>query len=230
MTAGITVDEKQQEFITNLAKMGPGGKMTIEVPPSIAEKLGIERTQALEDLDQATADAILNNQKEFEKMNVKDIALNQFTETQKSALLLSEIAAMLKVEFARTYRGLGADVDSMIKVSNQAMEKFLSGESSDLDIKGQIDALRNKAGEDAKKQNMSATAVPQQPTNVNTNNQTNTQQNTQSTQQQKTQVDINIKSSNNLTDTLSREIMKDPTMFEDIFNKSSRDYLNPLGK
>ena len=230
MTAGITVDEKQQEFITNLAKMGPGGKMTIEVPPSIAEKLGIERTQSLEDLDQATADAILNNQKEFEKMNVKDIALNQFTETQKSALLLSEIAAMLKVEFARTYRGLGADVDSMIKVGNQAMEKFLSGESSDLDIKGQIDALRNKAGEDAKKENKSATAVPQQPTNVNTNNQTNTQQSTQNTQQQKTQVDINIKSSNNLTDTLSREIMKDPTMFEDIFNKSSRDYLNPLGK
>ena len=232
MTAGITVDEKQQEFITNLAKMGPGGKMVIEVPPSIAEKLGVERQLALDDLDQATADAILNNQKEFEKMNVKDIALNQFTETQKSALLLSEIAAMLKVEFARTYRGLGSDVDAMIKVGNQAMEKFLSGESSDMDIKGQIDALRNKAGEEAKKQNKSATTVPQQPTNVNTNtqNQTNTQQNTQNTQQQKTQVDINIKSSNNLTDTLSREIMKDPTMFEDIFNKSSGDYLNPLGR
>jgi len=165
MTAGITVDEKQQEFITNLARMGAGGKMVIEVPPSIAEKLGIERTQALEDLDQATANAILENQTLFEKQNTKDIALNQFTETQKSTLLLSEITAMLKVEFANTYRGFGAKADEYIKLTNKALDDYISGKSDTLSIKGQMDAERNKFSEQEKVKS-AAQAAPEKPKNV----------------------------------------------------------------
>ena len=179
MSAGIAVDDKQQEFITNLAKMGSGGKMVIEVPPSIAQQLGVDRQVALDSLDQATADAILNNQKEFEKMNVKDIALNQFTETQKSALYLSEISAMLKVEFAKTYRGLGAEVDKYIKVGNEAMDKFLSGEKNDLDIQGQLNVIRADATKSAKTNTAESKAKPQEATGADNKQNNNQQQNTQ---------------------------------------------------
>ena len=132
MAAGVTVDEKQQEFITNLAKMGPGGKMVIEIPQSIADKLGIkDREQALEDLDQSMVNTILENQKAFEKMDVKDIALEQFTETQKMALNVSEIAQMLKVSFAETYRGYGARIDEYIKKGNDILGSLKGGENKE---------------------------------------------------------------------------------------------------
>ena len=61
MAAGVSVDEKQIEFLTNLARMGKDGKMVIEVPTILQEQLG--KTIELEDLNQTTANAILENQK-----------------------------------------------------------------------------------------------------------------------------------------------------------------------
>lgn len=146
---GLVMDNKDQEFITNLAKMGPGGKMVIEVPSSIAEKLGVDRQTAIESLDQKTADALIKNRQEIEQMNTKDIALNQFTETQKMALNLSEISAMLKVEFAKTYRGLGSEMDKYIKSANGMIEKYLTGEKGNSEISSQIDRIRNTTFENA---------------------------------------------------------------------------------
>lgn len=165
MASGVRVDDKEKEFITNLARMGKDGKMVIEVPSSLQEQFG--KTVALEDLNQDVTNAIIANQEAFEKQNVKDIALNQFTETQKGTLLLSEIAAMLKVEFANTYRGFGAKVDEYIKVGNKAMEDYLSGKSDTLNIKGQLEAERNKFNEKEKNKNTTATSAPVNPTNVN---------------------------------------------------------------
>jgi hypothetical protein len=169
MAAGISVDDKEKEFITNLARMGKDGRMVIEVPPSLAQSLGIERTQALEDLDQATASAILANQTAFEAMDPKDIALEQFTETQKLALNVSQIAAMLKVEFAKTYRGLGGEIDKYVASANDMLEKYVTGEGSSGDIKTYMDEQRSilqKAVTDDQK-SKGATAVPVQPTSVN---------------------------------------------------------------
>jgi hypothetical protein len=155
--------------------------MVIEVPPSLAESLGIERTQALEDLDQATASAILANQKAFEEMDPKDIALEQFTETQKLALNVSQIAAMLKVEFAKTYRGLGGEIDKYVASANDMLEKYVTGEGASGEIKTYLDeqrtALQKAVSEDQKSKG--ATAVPVQTTPVNNaTNTTNTSQNT----------------------------------------------------
>ena len=169
MAAGISVDDKEKEFITNLARMGKDGKMVIEVPPSLAQSLGIERTQALEDLDQATASAILANQTAFEAMDPKDIALEQFTETQKLALNVSQIAAMLKVEFAKTYRGMGAEMDKYVENANDLLKKYVTGENASGDIKTYMDeqraVLQKAVSEDQKSKG--ATAVPVQTTPVN---------------------------------------------------------------
>lgn len=174
---GLVMDNKDQEFITNLAKMGPGGKMVIEVPSSIAEKLGVDRQTAIESLDQKTADALIKNRQEIEQMNTKDIALNQFTETQKMALNISEISAMLKVEFAKTYRGLGSEMDKYIKSANGMIEKYLTGEKGNSEISSQIDRIRNTTFENANRtlsspQEISSNRVSSFITpNNNTNNQ-----------------------------------------------------------
>jgi len=135
MSAGITVDENQQEFITNLAKMGPGGKMVIEIPQSIADKLGIkDREKALDELDQSMVNSILENQAAFEKMDVKDIALEQFTETQKMSLTITEIAQMIKINFAETYRGYGSQIDDYIKKGNEILKSLGGGKTEENEI------------------------------------------------------------------------------------------------
>jgi hypothetical protein len=202
MGAGISVDEKEKEFLTNIARMGKDGKMVIEVPPILQEQLG--KTIELEDLNQTTASAILENQKAFEKMDVKDIALEQFTETQKMALNISQIAAMLKVEFAKTYRGMGADMDKYVKMGNDMLEKYVTGEEASGELKSVLDeqraALQKAVSEDQKQKGASAT--PQQPLNVNnTQNTTQTQQNTQSQQNTTpTTFDISANSLSQLAD------------------------------
>jgi len=169
IAAGITVDDNQKEFITNLARMGSGGKMVIEVPPSIAKELGIARTQEIEDLDQATADKILQSQKQIEEMNIRDIALEQFTETQKGTLMLSEIAAMLKVEFARTYRDFGKDVDKALEIGRKSLGDYVTGEKQNLDIKAQIDKIRSDVAVEAKGNSNQTKPKSEKPTNVNKN-------------------------------------------------------------
>jgi hypothetical protein len=202
MGAGISVDEKEKEFLTNIARMGKDGKMVIEVPPILQEQLG--KTVELEDLNQTTASAILENQKAFEKMDVKDIALEQFTETQKMALNISQIAAMLKVEFAKTYRGMGADMDKYVKMGNDMLEKYVTGEEASGELKSTLDGFRSElqkqVSDDQKKKGASAT--PQQPLNVNnTQNTTQTQQNTQSQQNTTpTTFDISANSLSQLAD------------------------------
>jgi len=176
MTAGIAVDDKEKEFITNLARMGKDGKMVIEVPPSIAESLGLAKDQstiALDELSQTAANAILENQKEFEKMNPKDIALEQFTETQKLALTVSEIAAMLKVEFANTYRSMGADMDKYIKQADDMLKNYIKGDRSNTDINAEIESRRKELNTKVQENSTKTSTQPLTPTNVNNNQQTN---------------------------------------------------------
>jgi len=177
MTAGVAVDDKEKEFITNLARMGKDGKMVIEVPPSIAESLGLAKDQstiALDELSQTAANAILENQKEFEKMNPKDIALEQFTATQQLALTVSEIAAMLKVEFANTYRGVGAEMDKYVKQADDMLKNYIKGDRSNTDVNAEIEKRRSELQKEVEKQTQTKTSTqPLTPTNVNNNQQTN---------------------------------------------------------
>ncbi len=180
IASGVSADEKQIEFLTNLARMGKDGKMVIEVPTILQEQLG--KTIELEDLNQTTANAILENQKAFEKMDTKDIALEQFTETQKLALTVSEIAAMLKVEFAKTYRGLGAEMDKYVKQADDLLRNYVKGDRSNAEINAEIESKRKDLETKVKSDTGVKTApTPQQPTGVNNNqNQQTNQQPTQS--------------------------------------------------
>jgi hypothetical protein len=166
MAAGVSVDEKQIEFLTNLARMGKDGKMVIEVPSSLQEQFG--KTVELEDLNQTTAEAILANQEAFEKMDTKDIALEQFNETQKIALNISQIAAMLKIEFAKTYRSLGAEADEVLKEANKILRQEIEGTGKNAEVKEAINQGKSMLNEKfTNEQKSKGVAVPVQTTPVN---------------------------------------------------------------
>jgi len=221
IASGVSADEKQIEFLTNLARMGKDGKMVIEVPTILQERLG--ETIALEDLNQTTANAILENQKAFEKMDPKDIALEQFTETQKLALTVSEIAAMLKVEFANTYRSMGADMDKYVKQADDMLKNYIKGDRSNTDINAEIESRRKELNTKVQENSTKTNPTPQQPANVNNNQQTN---------QNNTNTDPNNKG---ITAAEMERIMRDArtqTKYDDkgkIVISNSIDSTNPNG-
>ena len=126
LSQGFNLDEKQKEFITNLAKM-EGGKMVIDIPQSLSSQFEGATRVALSDLNDNQVKVLLDNQKELEKMNARDIALSQYTETQKMALNVSEIAAMLKVQFAGGVRAGLSGVDKYIKGINDFLVNTKEG-------------------------------------------------------------------------------------------------------
>jgi hypothetical protein len=88
---------------------------------------------------------------------------------------------MMQVEFAKTYRGMGAEVDEYIKLGNNMLKKYVTGEEASGELKTTLDGFRSglqtQVSDDQKQKGASAT--PQQPLNVNnTQNTTPTTQNT----------------------------------------------------
>jgi hypothetical protein len=131
-----------------------GGKMVIDVPESLAQKLGIKESRvALEDLSGGLAQSILENQKYFEKLSPEQIAKEQYTETQKLALTVSEISTMLKVQFAKTVRQPLAQVDSYIRDLNN----YIGGKDGDNKFTGELARIKadtNKYAEDYVKKDL----------------------------------------------------------------------------
>lgn len=104
MSSGLKIEDKEKEFLTNLSRM-QDGEMKIVVPESIAEKLGVPTAIALDKLDQKTADALLKNQKEFEKMSPAEMADKQLTSTQQMARDIEVMASWAKIQAAHFLKG-----------------------------------------------------------------------------------------------------------------------------
>lgn len=106
MATGLVMKDEDREFLTNLSRMD-GGEMKITVPKSLMDSLGIKETSlALKDLTPNQEKILLANKEEFEKMNPKDMAMAQLTETQQMSRGIDVIASYYKVRGAEMARGV----------------------------------------------------------------------------------------------------------------------------
>jgi 3-dehydroquinate synthase class II len=176
-----------------------GGKMVIDIPESLAQKLGIEETRvALENLDQNTAAALLENQKYFETLSPEEIAREQYTATQQLELSVREIATMLKVRFASVARVPLQDVDTLIK----GMSDYINPVNKKSEISSYLESITNPAIENYKKYINNAeslSSVKNRP--------------------QKIEVDYKVSTKDVDGDPLSRQILKNPNFATDLTNK-----------
>lgn len=105
MATGLVMKDEDREFLTNLSRMD-GGEMKITVPASLMKELGLkEASLALKDLTPNQQKILLQNKVEFEKMNPKDMAMAQLTETQQMSRGIDVIAAYFKIRGAEMARG-----------------------------------------------------------------------------------------------------------------------------
>jgi len=106
MATGLVMKDEDREFLTNLSRMD-GGEMKITVPTSLMKELGLkEQSLALKDLTSDQKKILLDNKVAFEKMNPKDMAMAQLTETQQMSRGIDVIASYYKVRGAEMARGI----------------------------------------------------------------------------------------------------------------------------
>ncbi len=198
LSSGLKLEDKEKEFLTNISRM-EGGKMVIDIPESLGQKLGIKETRvALENLDQNTAAALLENQKYFETLSPEEIAREQYTATQQLELSVREIATMLKVRFASVARVPLQDVDTLIK----GMSDYINPVNKKSEISSYLESITNPAIENYKKYINNAeslSSVKNRP--------------------QKIEVDYKVSTKDVDGDPLSRQILKNPNFATDLTNK-----------
>lgn len=130
MASGLNMPEKDREFLTNISRM-ENGEMKIVVPKSLQDQLGMEPIK-LEELTQVQKDVLIKNQKAFEDMNVKDIAMSQLTETQQISRNIDVIATYAKVRGAAYLKGAGSELLSRYaKELNQKLNEKVNVSNPD---------------------------------------------------------------------------------------------------
>jgi len=95
MATGLSLDEDQKRFLTNIATM-KDGKMTIELQSNkLQEALGVTEV-ALEDLSQTQVKQLLDLQNEFKELSPEKIVQKQATDIENINRNLSFIAAVTR--------------------------------------------------------------------------------------------------------------------------------------
>ena len=75
---GFDLSEKDQEFIANLSQM-KDGKMTLQVPKDVADKIGLPIETAVSDLTKTQIAALKKNQELLEQKPLEEVARDQFS-------------------------------------------------------------------------------------------------------------------------------------------------------
>jgi hypothetical protein len=75
---GFDLSDKDQEFIANLSQM-KDGRMTLQVPKDVADKIGLPIETAVSDLTKTQITALKDNQKLLEQKPLEEVARDQFS-------------------------------------------------------------------------------------------------------------------------------------------------------
>ena len=137
MSRGLNINDKEREFITNIARMD-GGKMVIDVS-SISEEFGGAQQIALDELTETQVKSLTEYQKQFEKMDTKDIAREQYTTTQNIALNLSALVAIARLNLGKQTGKLGKTLDDVfgkdLESALRAQKDKFMGKSTEAETK-----------------------------------------------------------------------------------------------
>ena len=124
MGSGLNMKDEDKEFLTNLAQM-KSGRMVIEVPENLRQQLGVvagETSIALQDMGQKQVEALLDQKKAFEAMDMKDVALRQVTAIENVDRNVSFLRAVARV-------AVGKDLGDAIEKYTGINQAMLSGEA-----------------------------------------------------------------------------------------------------
>jgi len=125
MSKPFNMDEKDREFITNLSRM-EGGRMIIDVPTGLMEKLGITESQVeLGKLTEQQIETLKQNRKAFEDMSPKQIAQDQFTSIKNIEMNVNSLVKQqARGLYTETLGRGGFDLDKQAAPLYKTIEQF----------------------------------------------------------------------------------------------------------
>lgn len=232
MMSGLVMEDKEKEFITNLAQM-KGGKMVIEVPQSLADEFKGKTEIALAELTDAQKTTLLSNQKAFEKMSAEDMARGQLSATENIQRDVAFLAATTRgqaVKVAKTaMTAAGIDFDEQAKKVKEMTDKVVAGELSGMedinkfivgfinDVKGVTTTKGKATGKTKSVDTKEAEEKSKKKGETNSGETT-----------------VNVKHSfgtvEPILDEYGRYIMKNPGVYDDMFSIDPNAYTTPPGK
>jgi hypothetical protein len=222
MSRGLSIDDKEKEFLTNISRM-EGGKMVIDVS-SISEEFGNVQQIALDELTDTQLTKLKQFQAQFKEMDTKDIAREQFTTTQNIGLNVSALVAMGRLSLGKETGKLGRTLDDVfgkdLESGIRAQRDKIIGKSSDAEVQKAFGEKNSPTS-----RNVNPSSTPQQSVPLNNSTQ-QPQTNTTTTEPQsnKTEVTLNIKS-DTIMDEWSRYLVRRPEAIDEFLNGTSpRDY------
>jgi hypothetical protein len=223
MASGLTFkDDADKEFLTNLAQM-KDGKMVIEVPPKLQERLGATQV-ALETMDETQKNQLLAYREEFKKMSMEDIATQQVGLIENINRDVNFIAAAARVQLGKSgetlVKTLGFDPVEIAKKARDAAEAAKKG----VDAVGEAaqSGIKNMTNYDAR-QKAKAEAQPQTPVNTADAEKAKAEAEKAKTQAavatQNNQSNVNLKVTADVrSDDFARLVMKQPEIASKFFD------------
>lgn len=222
MAKGLTLDEDQKRFITNIATM-KDGKMQIELQSDKLQTVFRTDRIALEDLSQEQVDQLVKLQDEFKEMDTVDIVKKQASEVENINRNLTFITAVARQramesgesvlkKIAETFKiDLGSVIKQTEKKTQEVGRSMLKPEGINTPTKLET-KVEPQTSLDMSKMRES---VQQQQTPVtSTINHNHT---------------YTIKSDSTVVDSVGRGIINSPSLlnnFIDVVNPSKRDYIS----
>lgn len=232
MRTGLIMDEKDRDFLTNIARM-EDGEMKIVVPKSLMDELGGRTELALDSISQKDAQILLQNREAFKQMDTKDIAMSQLTEIQQISRGIDVIAAYARVRSAGFLKGsaenLMGDALKDLKLNVESFSTNLAQTKKEDSIFKPIESF-----EKIKQFGKDFFASPINAINNVADRMSQTSNNQQSQNRivttQGTVTHIIEHRVQNGADGMSRHIIKNPDIISEWMSKiehEEREYLNP---
>jgi hypothetical protein len=202
MARGLRLDDKEKEFITNIAQM-KDGKMQIELNSQrLKDALGVDSTSiALENLTETQASTLLKYQEEFKKMDDKEIVKQQATDIQNIGRSVNSLLALARLKAGKLGEDLLKEIDkktgvSMNSISTKASEladnaKKIMNEGDQVIRKGINGELNTTLPTKGKVNKISSNSVDNK-SNKNINNDNNNNNNQNGNNVTRTVVDVQL--------------------------------------
>lgn len=168
--AGLDIDEKQVEYLTNIARM-KDGKMQIELlTPELQKQFNGATSVALESLDSATADILLKYQDDLKPKDEKDLIRDQVGMVKNIERNLNYLAQLARIEagkvgdtlftevFQQDFKSMGQDVSEFVSKGADEVAAWIKQGSNWVEG-ATVDIVRNIKGENNTQQTTNSSNV-----------------------------------------------------------------------
>jgi len=216
MSRGFNIDEKDREFLMNLARM-EGGQMVISIPENLQKQFqGTE--VALSEMTDTQAKMILDQRAAFKELSIEDYARQQTTALENISRDISFIRAAIRVGIGQTLgEALENYVGELYNIIPEQSKQFRNSLYNIGEQRGLVTGMLGGISQDEMMKQVAQLRAENAETkrlitseNIKGEKLSTSKTETPVTTTNKSEVTINIKSADSFMEPIKRNLWNDP--------------------